>query len=173
MKEHPSVVLKPISTVSPKNENGESLAMFTRLIDPNTISLTGLDKTPAIFQQAITDIGAELRVTVVGDKTFAAVVDGSDTNDPTVRDWRVGYYTGNFKAEAFDELPPDLAERCVALTKRLGLQYGAIDLIIDKQGKEWFLEINPNGQWAFVEDQTSQPIGRAIADLLETGQREN
>lgn len=172
MFDHSSVVLKPISTVSPTNDEGESLKMFTRIIDPGTLSLEGLEQTPSIFQEAITDIGAELRVTVVGDKVFPAVVDGSDANDPTIRDWRVGYYTGNFKAEAFDELPPDIAEACVVLTKRLGLQYGAIDLIIDKQGKIWFLEINPNGQWLFIENQTGQPIGQAIADLLETGGRE-
>lgn len=172
MSDHSSVVLKSISTVSLTNEEGEPLRMFTRIIDPGTLSLEGLEQTPSIFQEAITDIGVELRITVVGDKVFPAIVSGIDANDPTVRDWRVGYYMGNFKAEPFYELPPDVADSCVRLTKRLGLQYSAIDLIVDKQGKEWFLEINPNGQWLFIENQTGQPIGQAIADLLETGRRE-
>lgn len=171
VNDYPVTVTKQISTVSPMGKNGEGSVLMTRIVDPETIRLSDLPLAPSIFQEAITDIGAELRVTVVGDKVFPAVVDGSDANDPTIRDWRVGYYTGNFKAEAFDKLPSDIAESCVALTKRLGLQYGAIDLIIDKQGKVWFIEINPNGQWVFIEDQTKQPIGRAIADLLEAGHR--
>lgn len=59
--------------------------------------------------------------------------------------------------------------QCVALVKDLGLEFGAIDFILDKKGVYWFLEINPNGQWGFVEERTNQPIGAAIAARLKTG----
>jgi hypothetical protein len=39
--------------------------------------------------------------------------------------------------------------------------------VLDKKGEIWFLEINPNGQWAFVEEVTGQPMGKALADLLQ------
>jgi hypothetical protein len=47
------------------------------------------------------------------------------------------------------------------------LEFGAIDLVLDKKGEIWFLENNANGQWAFVEEATGQPIGKAMADLLQ------
>ena len=50
---------------------------------------------------------------------------------------------------------------------RLNLRYGAIDFICDQQGELWFLEINPNGQWAWIENLTGYPIAAAIADELE------
>ncbi len=34
---------------------------------------------------------------------------------------------------------------------RLGLCYGALDLVEDLDGVFWFLEINPSGQFLFVE----------------------
>jgi glutathione synthase/RimK-type ligase-like ATP-grasp enzyme len=48
---------------------------------------------------------------------------------------------------------------------RLGLVYGAIDMRRTVDG-DVFLEINPAGEWRFVEDRTGQPITAAMADLL-------
>ncbi|MNZ28723.1 hypothetical protein D3C78_459550 [compost metagenome] len=51
--------------------------------------------------------------------------------------------------------------------RRLNLRYGAIDFVCDPQGNLWFLEINPNGQWAWIENLTGYPIAEAIVDELE------
>jgi glutathione synthase/RimK-type ligase-like ATP-grasp enzyme len=53
------------------------------------------------------------------------------------------------------------------MTRALGLKFSAIDLVVDVHGDVWFLELNPNGQWGFVELATGQPIGAAMAALLE------
>ena len=65
------------------------------------------------------------------------------------------------------ELPADIVDKCRALTKALDLRYGAIDLIADRDGRYWFLEINPNGQWAWIERRTGLPLASAIVDELE------
>ncbi|WP_272473525.1 hypothetical protein [Baekduia alba] len=39
--------------------------------------------------------------------------------------------------------------------------------MIDQGGKFWFLELNPNGQWGFIELEAGPPIGAAIAELLQ------
>lgn len=36
-------------------------------------------------------------------------------------------------------------------------------------GSWWFLECNPNGQWAWLESEADLRITCAIADLLEKG----
>ncbi|MCQ3024054.1 hypothetical protein NLO85_26790, partial [Pseudomonas savastanoi] len=47
--------------------------------------------------------------------------------------------------------------------KRVSEKPGAV-----QDGKLWFLEINPNGQWAWIENQTGYPIAAAIVDELES-----
>ena len=48
----------------------------------------------------------------------------------------------------------------------LRLYYGAADLIEDVDGEYVFLEINPSGQFLFVEADTELPISAAWARLL-------
>ena len=54
----------------------------------------------------------------------------------------------------------------LALMGRLGLRFGALDFVVTPDEQWIFLEINSNGQWAFVEDATGQPITAAICDAL-------
>jgi len=46
-----------------------------------------------------------------------------------------------------------------------GLNFGAIDLIVDPDGEFFFLELNPNGQWAWIQ----QATGRRIREELCRG----
>ena len=39
-----------------------------------------------------------------------------------------------------------------------GLTFGAIDLILTPDGEYVFLEVNINGQWAYLEDMLALPI---------------
>jgi glutathione synthase/RimK-type ligase-like ATP-grasp enzyme len=50
--------------------------------------------------------------------------------------------------------------------RRLGLVYGAIDMRRTADGRYVFLEINPAGQWLFIEERTKQPITSAVAGKL-------
>jgi glutathione synthase/RimK-type ligase-like ATP-grasp enzyme len=57
----------------------------------------------------------------------------------------------------------------VSLVKRLGLCYGTIDLVLTPDDRYVFLEINPNGQFLWIEQLTGLPISDAICDLLMSG----
>jgi glutathione synthase/RimK-type ligase-like ATP-grasp enzyme len=50
--------------------------------------------------------------------------------------------------------------------RRLGLAYGAIDLIETPEGGHVFLEVNPGGEWGMLEHDLGLPISEAIADAL-------
>ena len=63
-------------------------------------------------------------------------------------------------------LDSDLQQKLLALQRKLSLVYGAIDMRRTPSGDYYFLEVNPAGQWEFVEERTQLPITRAIADLL-------
>lgn len=114
---------------------------------------------PVILQEFIP--GQDYRVTVVGKEVFPAVIDTSGGNYPA--DFRMNR---NMRITP-QELPSDVVERIHRLMQRLGLVYGALDFRLDnRDGTFRFLEINPAGQWLFVEEQTRQPISKALADQL-------
>lgn len=64
------------------------------------------------------------------------------------------------------ELPDQVVSGIHRLMSRLGLVYGALDFRVRPDGEHVFLEINPAGQWLFIEDQTRQPISQAVAKQL-------
>jgi hypothetical protein len=56
------------------------------------------------------------------------------------------------------------------LHQRLGLVYGAADLIQDADTGQWtFLETNCNGEWAWLADETGLEVAGRLADLLAKG----
>lgn len=114
---------------------------------------------PVIFQRRI-DAVADLRVTIVGEEIFAASVPVDDPLcDVDVRFNPAAKYTAHC-------LPDDLTQSLHGLMRRLDLTYGAIDLRLTKDGRYVFLEINPAGQFLYVEEQTRQPITATLADRL-------
>jgi len=165
-RRHKDLIAKPNYSARFMHEDKEYI-FYTSRIDASA-DFAGLRVAPAIIQVAV-DVKTELRVTVVADKVFAAAVDSSKVHvAPHVRDWRAPSPTAEATYKAYD-LPLPIRKMCVGLVKALGLQYGAIDLIVDKQDRVWFLENNPQGQWEFIERATGLPIGKAIAELLMHG----
>lgn len=126
--------------------------------DPRAIAAA-----PMILQREIAK-RVDIRVTVVGERVFAAAIHSQGAADSEV-DWRQG--DGPRLPHEAIELPAEVSLRCAELVKALGLGFGAIDLIHGTDGAYWFLEINPNGQWAWIETRTGQPIASAIVDALE------
>lgn len=156
---------------------------ITKLVDPGTLlrpDLGGLTRftepvirrdhramgmvaaCPTLFQ-AYVPKDIELRVTVVGDRTFAAAIHSQDAAHAK-HDWRK--YDRNRVPYRAHQLPDQVAAACVAITRRLGLRYGAVDLIRRPDGEHVFLEINPAGEYHWVEVETGLPITEAICDLL-------
>lgn len=117
---------------------------------------------PVIFQRHVAAV-ADLRVTIIGGEVFAAAVEVRDLDYDV--DVRLNLDT---KYVAHD-LPDDVADKLRAMMRRLGLVYGAIDLRLTEDGRYVFLEINPAGQFLYVEQQTGQPITAALAARLAAG----
>lgn len=122
---------------------------------------------PLIFQEYI-PAKFDLRVTMMGPHVFAAAIHSQETSYAV--DFRMDMDGG--RVEAF-ELPADVVQRLHALMDRLGLVYGAIDMRLTPEGRFVFLEVNPSGQWLFIEQRTGQPMTDAFVRLLaeRDGQR--
>jgi glutathione synthase/RimK-type ligase-like ATP-grasp enzyme len=133
----------------------------TRVVsDEQRAQLDQVRLAPVIFQEAIAG-GCDLRVTVVGDRIFPAQIVGPAGGYEY--DFRV--HTGDASITAVT-LPHEIESMLRALMHRFGLWYGAIDLRRTPDGDYVFLEINPAGQWLFVEYETAQPISKALATML-------
>ena len=116
---------------------------------------------PGIFQRRIPK-RYELRVTVVGDRALAVRIDSQARAD-TRLDWRRNQFEVPYCRH---DLSPELEEALVALTGRLGLTFGAHDLIVTPDGETVFLEVNPIGQWLWLERATGIDVSGAVADQL-------
>ena len=138
----------------------------TRLLrDEERALLDSVRYTPVIFQEYI-EAEVDLRVTIIGEHVFAASIHSQETAYPV--DFRMDMAHARLEPA---ELPPAIEERLLRLMRALGLVYGAIDMRRMPNGEHVFLEINPAGQWLFVEDVTGQPISRCLAEQLLAGDR--
>ena len=70
------------------------------------------------------------------------------------------------RAHKTHRLPGDVEALLLRLMDELNLQYGTIDMKVRENGEYVFLEINPQGQFLYVEIKTGMPITRAMAELL-------
>ncbi len=123
-------------------------AVYTTPITSDQIEvLETVRATPCQFQEYIPK-KIELRVTVIGDDIFTAEVH-SQAHERTAFDWR--HYDVNIPVRK-GNLPDQVAQKCFALTKHYGLNFGTMDLILTPDDQYVFLEINPNGQWMWVQD---------------------
>jgi glutathione synthase/RimK-type ligase-like ATP-grasp enzyme len=130
-----------------------------RLREADLAALDGVRLAPVIFQEYVD--GVDLRVTVVGERVFAAEIDARGTSYP----YDMRMVVGEAPVRAV-RLPDAVEAGLLALMRRLGLVYGACDLRRRPDGEHVFLEVNPAGQWLFVEERTGLPIADALAAEL-------
>jgi hypothetical protein len=139
------------------------VARYTQVVSTREVAYArSLRRCPVIFQ-AYVPKQLEVRVTVVGSAIFAAEIHSQHTHR-TRHDWR--RYDHLETPYLPHDLPAEVAKRCLRLVDELDLCYGAIDLVLTPDGRYVFLEINPNGQYLWIEHATGMPITGAICDLL-------
>ena len=136
----------------------------TRLVGADEYTLLeSVAVAPVIFQEFV-PAEVDLRVTVVGEHVFAAAIHSQEL--PYTLDFRLFLDApGGVRMEP-TTLPSDVEDALLRLVKAAGLRYGAFDLRRTPDGRHVFLEVNPAGQWLFVEQVTGQPITAAMAALL-------
>lgn len=141
----------------------QQYVVFTqRLADEDLDDAAALAACATLYQPYI-DKQFELRVTVVGSEVLACRIDSQSTERTRV-DWR-NYDLANTPHSAFD-LDDRTRQQCLELVRHFGLNFGAIDLICTPGDELVFLEMNPNGQWGWIEELTGLPIARAHARFL-------
>ncbi|MFD8914083.1 RimK domain-containing protein [Streptomyces sp. NPDC059575] len=154
------IVCKPVA--SPVLiEDGQLKSVYThRLTADDLADLDGVDTTAHLFQAWVPK-AHEVRLTVVGRRMFAAAIHAG--SDAAHEDWRSDYGSLSYATTA---VPDDVAAGMARLMRRLKLTYGAADFVVGPDGAWTFLEVNPCGQWDWIQAETGLPIVQALADEL-------
>lgn len=155
------VAVKGLETVLTREGSVETFG-YTNLLAREDVACSELASAPAILQEALVD-KLDLRVTVVGCNVWCAAV--TTRGQRIWGDWRLAKSDAEFSAF---QLPESVSSKCIALTRTLGLQYGAIDLALSG-GKYYFLEINPTGEWAWLQSSVGFEISACLAKCLASG----
>lgn len=159
------VVYKAVRTGLVPQQDGSSRLIFTsKLTASDLANLECVAIAPCIFQEYV-EKRLEIRATVIGEQVISCAI-YSQENESTKTDWRAG----RARYEPF-QLPVYIENQLRSMMHELGLRYGAFDFILTPKDEYVMLEVNPNGQWAFVQGLTQQPIAQAIALLLTEGEK--
>lgn len=113
-----------------------------------------------LFQRMIPK-AFDVRLTVIGQAVFGARIDS-----------QAGKGTVDFRLDPSVPLrdypvPACVAESTLKLMAGLGLSFGCIDIVVDNDGLVYFLEINPQGQFLWIEDAVGHSLSFELARLLK------
>ena len=166
LKQYGSCIIKPMD-YSGFLHDDKQYACYTRPIDLETIDSLrdSIHLAPVFIQQRISK-KAEYRVTLIGKKSFVCRIETEHLNDAEVnQDWRVTEPDKLFHTP--DTLPEDYIAKLHKMLELLGLNFGAFDIIRGDDDVLYFIELNPNGQWYWIEILTGMPMVKAMVELIE------
>jgi len=154
--------VKPLVATRVDGEEGARLPLTTILPRGHTLDAVAL--APNIFQPYI-EKAYELRCVVMGDAIFTAKLD-SQAHESTRKDWRAGAVEEEeVEYEVFD-LPERVQVGLHRLVRSFDINFASIDMIVTPEGEFVFLDLNPNGQWLWLEEELGLPLVAGMADLL-------
>jgi ATP-grasp ribosomal peptide maturase len=151
------IITKTLYARMPRTITGDVTGVvYTEPVAPERYTDPSIAATAHLFQERLRKV-CDIRVTVVDEAVFATEID-----NPGELDWRRGHDRARYRPH---RLPESILTGVRRLMDSLGLVFGALDFVLTDQGYR-FIEVNPNGQWGWIENRTGQPISRALADTL-------
>ena len=147
-------IVKPLAVGTVMHENEKEFVQTN--IYNEDCSKSSLKYAPSYFQlYAAKDF--EVRATFVGTTCFAVKI--RSENDV---DWRVRNNVIDYEVM---QLPDLIYDQCIAFMDACEMQFGCFDFIV-RENNWFFLEMNANGQWAWLEFELGINISGAIMEYL-------
>jgi glutathione synthase/RimK-type ligase-like ATP-grasp enzyme len=157
-----NVVLKSVSRGMIEEEPHQiGRFIYTSKVEKAHLSsLEGVRVTAHLLQEHIAK-SVNIRVVVIGKQVFAAEI-----HSPHL-DFRQNYEENTYDVHT---LPGDIEQKVLSLVRGFDVQISSMDLLLTAQGEYVFIDLNPNGQWFFLQRhlQNRLPLKEAMADLLVT-----
>ena len=138
-------------------ENGK--ALFTTEVDPSQ-----LDPDFPWYLQNKVDSDVDITVLVAGKKLFTFERSRTELEG---LDWRKEQFSSDESWHRL-ELDPEEAKAILSMLRDMDISWGRIDFL--REGKNLkFLELNPNGQWVFLDPSNRTGLITEIVDYLMNG----
>lgn len=159
-KHKASCIIKPIKSGIVEGDIEEGVIFTSQVLFDND-NLQRIEMCPVYLQKLIQKRG-DIRITIVADEVFPAFIHSQEMAESKI-DWRKSSIPLEHSPI---EVPENILTKCLELTNYFKLNFAAIDFILDEEGNYIFLEINPNGQWAWIERQLNYGISEKITSIL-------
>ena len=136
---------------------GKNKVFFVKEVNP-----TALDLSYPWFVQERIDGEEEVTVVYIDGKTYAANAPRDSFNGEDSRKSLMG------KPAPWPRcaLSPDEERAIKGFMDETGYRFGRFDFI-RKNGELWFLELNPNGQWAWLDEDNEHGLVSMVADAIK------
>jgi ATP-grasp ribosomal peptide maturase len=155
-----SIVYKTLTSASVVDGKHVSL-VYTHPVTAADMADSRVALTAHQFQQRVPKV-RDVRATVVGRRVFAANI-LADNDTGGLLDWRADYAALRYEPVS---LPCSVESSLLRMTERLGLSFAAADFVVTGDDQHYFVDLNPNGQWGWIQEATGLPIAAAIAAQL-------
>lgn len=153
-KHRGSVIVKPISGgyIERETPTNDTQIYTSRVSKRDMDNAHLIRRCPTLFQEKINK-STDARVTVIDDSITPLLMYREDPDGHQITDIRRDNMSDvTYRQTAMPELDRFLL---IKLLRSYNLRYAAVDYAVNQQGEWIFLEINPGGQWAWL-DQANQ-----------------
>jgi glutathione synthase/RimK-type ligase-like ATP-grasp enzyme len=146
----------------PGYDNGSTAyGFYTKMVLPEHLEkIHEIVATPCLFQEHVRK-KADVRVTIVGDQIFSALIDSQSEEGSRV-DFRL---KPDLPIRHFN-LPDSTGDRLLSLARAWHLEFAACDFALTPNDELVFLEANVEGNWLWIEHGLGLPISKTIVDRL-------
>jgi glutathione synthase/RimK-type ligase-like ATP-grasp enzyme len=157
-----------ICTKSLKNpyiiSEGRMHPWFTRMVSLDELesNAASIARCPILLQEYVDKV-FDLRIIVMGDEVIPFRIDSQEN---TLSQTDVRGASPHLIRHGPYQLPASVDRAVRSFVRRQGLAFSAIDVAVGRDGRYYFLENNPNGQWLWLELLTGARLSDALIRLL-------
>ncbi|MBL8746675.1 MAG: hypothetical protein JNK58_10015 [Phycisphaerae bacterium] len=163
----PELVAKPLASgYIERSDPVDDTLIYTQSINHSHEHLFDrLSGCPVLFQARVNKV-TDIRMIVVDNHTTAISLTATDPEGSQRLDIR----RDNMRDVRYAPMsvPSHVANGVRALMKGYGLRFAALDFAIDTDGRWAFFELNPNGQWAWLDLAGASDVGAPFVETMRS-----
>jgi glutathione synthase/RimK-type ligase-like ATP-grasp enzyme len=163
----PELVAKPLASgYIERSDPVDDTLIYTQSINASHEHLFDrLAGCPVLFQARVNK-ATDVRVIVVDSHVTAVSLTATDPTGSQRLDIR----RDNMRDVRYASVsvPSHVASGVRALMNGYGLRFAAIDFAIDSEGRWAFFEVNPNGQWAWLDLAGASDVGASFVEIVRS-----
>jgi hypothetical protein len=152
------MIVKPLASgyVERQSPSDDTVIYANRVPESALGDLSLVSRCPTLFQQELVK-RLDVRLCVVDDRVVASGLVAKERGEQ-----RLDIRRRNMRDVSYVQVepPPDVELALLGLVRSYGLRFAAVDMAVAEDGRWFFFEINPNGQWAWLDISGGFDVGQ-------------